>query len=281
MAIVFRKPVTPGQRKSSVNRQHLAKKRPEKSLTQPLRKHSGRDRFGHISIRHRGGGNKRKYRLMSSLEQGPSTTASVIALEYDPNRSANIALVQYEDGTKAYVLAAAEMSVGQTLQAGPQVPLKAGNRLPLGKIPRGFAIHDIALDPNRKGQIVRSAGSSATITAQEDDGRYAQVKLPSGEVRRILAACYATLGTVSNPDHGAVRYGKAGRVRHLGRRPQVLGKSMNPNDHPHGGGEGHSPIGLKHPKTPWGKPALGSKTRSTKRTDVFIVHSRHETRRKK
>src|SRR5690606_22518999 len=227
----------------------LTKKKPEKSLTQTLRKHAGRDRFGHISIRHRGGGNKRKYRIISSLEKGPANTAEIIALEYDPNRSANIALIQYPDGTKAYILAGVEMAVGQTIQAGADAPLKAGNRLPLSKIPRGFAIFDIALDPNRKGQIVRSAGSSAVITAQEDDGRYSQVKLPSGEIRRILSVCHATIGSVSNPDHGSVSYGKAGRVRHMGRRPQVLGKSMNPNDHPHGGGEGHSPIGLKHPKT--------------------------------
>ena len=281
MAIVFRKPTTPGQRNISYNRQDLARKKPEKALTTTLKKHAGRDRFGHISIRHRGGGNKRKYRIISALEKGPSASAEILALEYDPNRSANIALIRYETGTKAYILAASEMTTGQTVRAGVTAPLVAGNRLPMSAIPRGFAIHDIALDPNRAGQIVRSAGSSAVIMAQEDDGRYAQVKLPYGEIRRVLATCYATIGTVSNPDHGAVRYGKAGRIRHLGRRPQVLGKSMNPNDHPHGGGEGHTSIGLVHPKTPWGKPALGVKTRRSKRTDVFIVHNRHESRRKK
>lgn len=279
MAIIYRKPVTPGQRGMSVNRQSLAKKRPEKSLTQRLKKHAGRDRFGHISIRHRGGGNKRMYRLMSTLERGASATATILAIEYDPNRSANIALVQYSDGSKAYILAGTSMLEGQTLAAGSDAPVREGNRLPLQKIPRGFAIFDIALDPNRKGQMVRSAGSSAVITAHEDDGRYAQVKLPSGEVRRILSSCYATIGTVSNTEHSSVAIGKAGRMRHMGWRPQVLGKSMNPNDHPHGGGEGHTSIGMKHPKTPWGKPALGYKTRRNKRSNVFIVHSRHKARK--
>ena len=194
MAIVFRKPTTPGQRNISYNRQDLARKKPEKALTTTLKKHAGRDRFGHISIRHRGGGNKRKYRIISALEKGPSASAEILALEYDPNRSANIALIRYETGTKAYILAASEMTTGQTVRAGVTAPLVAGNRLPMSAIPRGFAIHDIALDPNRAGQIVRSAGSSAVIMAQEDDGRYAQVKLPYGEIRRVLATCYATIG---------------------------------------------------------------------------------------
>ncbi|MBI4022626.1 50S ribosomal protein L2 [Candidatus Berkelbacteria bacterium] len=279
MPIHYRRPLTPGQRGLSVNRQALTKKRPEKSLTVPLKKHAGRDRFGKISIRHRGGGNKRKFRIISSLERGPSLTATVTALEYDPNRSANIALITYEDGSKAYILASHQMQPGQTLTHGQGAAPEPGNRLPLGKIPRGFTIYDIALDPNRTGQIVRSAGGSATVVAHEDDGRFAQVKLPSGEVRRILTTAYASIGIVSNPEHSSVTLGKAGRVRHMGRRPQVLGKSMNPNDHPHGGGEGHSPIGLKHPKTPWGKPALGKKTRRNRRSTVFIVRSRHEGRR--
>ncbi len=279
MPIIYRKPTTPGQRGLSVNRQALTKKRPEKSLTTTLRKHSGRDRFGQISIRHRGGGNKRIYRVMSSLERGSSPDATVLAIEYDPNRSANIALVQYADGSRAYILAGQSMQEGMHLSGGADAPIREGNRLPLGKIPRGFAIFDIALDPNRMGQMVKSAGASAVITAHEDDGRYAQVKLPSGEVRRILASCYATIGSVSNPEHSAVTIGKAGRMRHMGWRPQVLGKSMNPNDHPHGGGEGHTSIGLKHPKTPWGKPALGHKTRRNKRSNVFIVHSRHKVRK--
>lgn len=279
MTIVYRKPVTPGQRGMSVNKQTLTKKRPEKALTTTLHKHSGRDRFGHISIRHRGGGNQRKYRVLSSLERGTSPSATVLAIEYDPNRSANIALVQYDDNSKAYILAGASMTEGTRLQAGADAPVRDGNRLTLGRIPRGFAIFDIALDPNRMGQMVRSAGSSAVIVAHEDDGKYAHVKLPSGEIRRILTNCYATIGSVSNPEHSAVTIGKAGRMRHMGFRPQVLGKSMNPNDHPHGGGEGHTSIGLKHPKTPWGKPALGYKTRRTKRTNVFILHSRHKARK--
>ncbi|MBI4185543.1 50S ribosomal protein L2 [Candidatus Berkelbacteria bacterium] len=279
MPIILRKPVTPGQRGMSVNRQALTRKRPERALTQRLTKHAGRDRFGHISIRHRGGGNKRLYRLMSSLERGTDSTATILSLEYDPNRSATIALILYPDGSKAYILAGAEMTVGQVLTAGPAAEVKPGNRLPLGTIPRGHAIFDIALDPNRTGQMVRSAGSSAEITAHEDDGRYAQVKLPSGEIRRILSTAYATIGTVSNPEHSAVTIGKAGRRRHMGWRPEVRGKAMNPNDHPHGGGEGSNSIGLKYPKTPWGKHALGTKTRRSKRTNVFILKSRHEGRR--
>ncbi len=279
MPIIHRRPLTPGQRGMSFNRQSLSKKRPEKSLTVPLIKHAGRDRFGQISIRHRGGGSRRKYRLISSLEKGPSATATVLALEYDPNRSANIALIAYEDGTRAYILAAHELSIDQVIAAGPTAPIESGNRLPLGKIPRGYPIFDIALDPNKGGAMVKSAGTSARIMAQEDDGRFSQVELPSGEIRRVLATAYATIGTVSNPEHGSFSFGKAGRVRYLGRRPQVRGKAMNPNDHPHGGGEGSNSIGLKYPKTPWGKHALGKKTRRNKRSNVFILRSRHKGRR--
>lgn len=280
MAIITRRPTTSGQRGLQVNKRDLTKKAPEKSLTRPLTKHSGRDRFGKISIRHRGGGAKRQYRLISTLEKGPSQSATILAIEYDPNRSADIALIIYEDGTKAYILAAQDLTVGGTLLWGESAPIAVGNRLPLGKIPRGFDVYDIAIDPNRGGQMVRAAGTAAVITAHEDDGRYAQVKLPSGEIRRFLTTAYATLGRVSNPDHNAFTIGKAGRMRHMGRRPQVLGKSMNPNDHPHGGGEGHTSIGLKHPKTPWGKPAMGAKTRRNKRTNVYIVSTRHQGRRK-
>ncbi len=278
MSIITRRPTTPGQRGMQVNKQDLTKKKPEKSLTTKLKKHAGRDRFGNISIRHRGGGNKRKYRIISTLEKGPVPTATIQAIEYDPNRSANIALIEYEDGTKAYVLAAAEMKVGQAIMSGPDAPLEPGNRVPVAKIPRGFSIYDVAIDPNKSGTMVRAAGTSASILATEDDGRYVHVQLPSGEVRRVLATCYASLGTVSNPEHAFVTIGKAGRVRHMGRRPQVRGKAMNPNDHPHGGGEGAQPIGLKHPKTPWGKPALGVKTRRNKRSDVFIVRRRSKRR---
>ncbi|MBI4032198.1 50S ribosomal protein L2 [Candidatus Berkelbacteria bacterium] len=280
MAIVHRRPTTPGQRQYSVNkRPELAKKRPEKALTETLLRHAGRDRFGRISIRHRGGGNRRKYRIISTLEQGTGPRATILAFEYDPNRSAHIALVQYDNGTKAYILAAREMTVGQVLEWGSNAALEPGNRLPLANIPRGFTIYEIALDPHRKGQLVRTAGASAVLVSHEDDGRYAQVRLPSGEVRRILTSAYASLGTVSNPDHASVSIGKAGRKRHMGWRPTVRGSAMNPNDHPHGGGEGKAPIGMPGPKTPWGKPALGKKTRRNKRTNVFIVHNRHEKRR--
>ncbi|MBI2590168.1 50S ribosomal protein L2 [Candidatus Berkelbacteria bacterium] len=280
MPVIFRRPTTPGQRGMSINRQtHLSKKRPEKSLTEILKKHAGRDRFGRISIRHRGGGNKRHYRIISALEKGPVTQAKILALEYDPNRSANIALIEYNEGTRAYILAAHEMKIDQIIEAGEKALLENGNRLPLGKIPRGFQIYDIALDPNRKGAMVRSAGASATIQSHEDNGRYVQIKLPSGEIRRVLAAAYASLGSVSNPEHSSVMLGKAGRVRHMGWRPQVRGKAMNTNDHPHGGGEGSNSIGLKYPKTPWGKHALGKRTRRNKRTNTFIARSRHETRR--
>lgn len=280
MPIISRRPTSPGVRGMTVNRQALTKKKPEKALTKTLFKHAGRDRFGKISVRHRGGGNKRKYRIISSLEQGPAPKATVIALEYDPNRSANLALVQYETGQKAYIIAAKEHAIDQIVFAGPDAPVEVGNRLPLSRIPRGFAIYDIAFGPNRPGAMVRSAGSSAVIMAHEDDGRFVQISLPSGEIRRVLATAYATLGSVSNPEHFAVNYGKAGRVRHMGRRPQVRGKAMNPNDHPHGGGEGSNSIGLKYPKTPWGKIALGKKTRRNKRSNVFIVRNRHQAKRR-
>lgn len=280
MAIIKRKPVTPGQRGMTVNRQKgLSKNRPIKALTQTLKRHSGRDRFGRISIRHRGGGAKRIYRVISSLEKGQGSMAEIVAIEYDPNRSANIALVKYENNENAYILASSEMKVGQKLEFGDNAPVEPGNRIPLKKILRGIAIYDIALAPERSGQMVKSAGSSAVVTAHEDDGRYVQIKLPSGEIRRVISTAYASIGTVSNPDHNKVVIGKAGRKRYMGWRPSVRGKAMNPDDHPHGGGEGSSPIGLKHPKTPWGKPALGYKTRKNKRTDKFIIKRRSKKRR--
>lgn len=277
MAIVLLKPTTPGRRGMTVNRpENLTKKKPEKSLLIKLDKHAGRDRFGRISIRHRGGGSQRKFRLMSTLEQGPGVKAKIIALEYDPNRSAHIALVQYENGIKAYILAAQNMKVDQTLTVGEEATQDIGNRLTLSKIERGIPIYDIALDPNKKGAMVRAAGTAAVIQAHEDNGRYVQLKLPSGEIRRVLSSCYASIGMVSNPHHNAISMGKAGRVRHLGRRPQVRGKAMNPHDHPHGGGEGQNSIGLKYPKTPWGKPALGLKTRRNKRTNKFIIKRKND-----
>ncbi len=251
----------------------LTKKTPEKSLVIPLKKHAGRDALGHISIRHRGGGAKRRYRLVdfSGLKQfGQSATVS--SLEYDPNRSAHIALIQFESGKKAYIVAPTELTVGTVIQTNTSAPILPGNRMPLEAIPTGTPIYNIELTPGRGGQLVRSAGTAATILAKE--GKYANVRLPSGEVRMIHITCFATIGTVSNVAHNTVRFAKAGRIRHMGRRPQVRGKAMNPVDHPHGGGEGLSSIGMKHPKTPTGKPALGFRTRRNKLTTKFIVRRR-------
>jgi large subunit ribosomal protein L2 len=262
---------------SYVVRSELTRTKPDKSLIIPLKKHAGRDSLGHISIRHRGGGSKRKYRLIDfsglSHEKVPAT---VLSIEYDPNRSAHIALIKFDSGKKAYIIAPQKLSVGTKIIADSVAPLKIGNRLPLSAIPTGTPIYNIELTPGKGGQIVRSAGTSAVILAKEEN--YVQVRLPSGEVRRIHAKAYATLGEVSNAAHNTVRIAKAGRVRHMGRRPQVRGKAMNPVDHPHGGGEGNSPIGLKHPKTPTGQPALGYRTRRNKRTNIFIVRRRGEKR---
>lgn len=270
------RPTTSGQRKMSYpSFLEITKKSPEKSLIISLKKHAGRDKNGKISIRHRGGGAKRMYRLIdfSGLKQ-VGKTAEIKAIEYDPNRSARIALIEFENGKKAYVLAAQDMQVGNSIVTDANASLTSGNRLPLSGIPTGTPIFNIELTPGKGGQIVRSAGTSAVILAKE--GNYVTVRLPSGEMRLIHATCMATVGTVSNPGHNAVRLAKAGRVRHLGRRPQVRGKAMNPIDHPHGGGEGQSPIGLKHPKTPTGKPALGYKTRRRKLSNQFIVRPRQK-----
>jgi large subunit ribosomal protein L2 len=252
----------------------LTKKRPEKSLTVSLKKHAGRDNRGHIAIRHRGGGVKRMYRMVDFKFLPFEGKATVTALEYDPNRSAFIALIEMPDKSKKYILAPEELKAGDVITSGSTKDISIGSRMKLADIPVGAAIHNVELQPGRGGQIIRSAGASATVTAKE--GKYAYLRLSSSEIRRILLECMASIGRVSNSTHNLVRIAKAGRKRHMGWRPTVRGKAMNPNSHPHGGGEAVNPIGLKYPKTPWGKHALGVKTRRNKRTDKFIV-----TRRKK
>ncbi len=256
----------------------LTKKAPEKSLLLPLKKHSGRNNAGKLTVRHRGGGAKRTYRIISSLEKFLDMPALVNAIEYDPNRSAWIALVGFADGQKAYIIAPADLAVGTKLIGSETTEIIIGNRMKLANIPTGIAIHDIEMTPGTRARAVRSAGTSATILAKEDDGVYVQVRMPSGEIRRVHANSYASIGEVSNGSHSAVRIAKAGRKRHMGIRPTVRGKVMHPAAHPHGGGEGNNPIGLKHPKTPWGKPAMGLKTRRNKRTDKFIIRRRGSKR---
>jgi large subunit ribosomal protein L2 len=267
------KPTSPGRRGASgFTYEELTKKRPEKSLTVTLKKRAGRNNQGKITTRHRGGGEKRLLRLIDFKRDKHGTPATVVAVEYDPNRSARIALVNYEDGEKRYILAPSGLKVGDTVQAGTGAEIKVGNALQLRQIPTGTVIHNIELKIGRGGQIVRSAGTSAQLMAKE--GTYCLVRLPSGEMRRVLAECMATIGTVGNAEHNILKLGKAGRTRHVGRRPQVRGSAMNPRDHPHGGGEGKAPIGLPGPKTPWGKPALGLRTRNNKATDKYIVRRR-------
>ena len=266
-------PTTPARRKMSQGDfGALSKKRPEKSLTAVLRYHAGRDKFGRISIRHRGGQEKRLYRLVDFKFLPFEGEAKVIALEYDPNRSAFIALLEMPDASKKYILAADNMEVGQIVTSGAIKRMTLGSRAKLNDIGIGVKIYNIELQPGRGGQVVRSAGSSATITAKE--GKYAYIKMPSSEIRKILLECMASVGTTSNVTHNRIRIAKAGRARHMGIRPTVRGKAMNPVSHPHGGGEGVNPIGLKHPKTPWGKPALGHRTRRNKRTSKFILQRR-------
>ena len=271
MSIKTFKPTTPSRRQMTVSGfDGIDKKaRPEPSLTEPLKKSSGRNSYGRITVRHRGGGNKRKYRIID-FKRDKMGSATVLRLEYDPNRSANIALIEYEDGEKRYILAPIDLKTGDTVVSGEGADIKPGNALPIRNIPLGTLIHNIELVPGRGGQLVRSAGDAAQLMAKE--GANAQVRLPSGEVRMISMDAKATIGTVSNADHSNVRIGKAGRTRHMGIRPSVRGVVMNPCDHPHGGGEGKSPVGLPAPVTPWGKPALGLKTRKHKKySDKKIV----------
>ena len=275
MAIKKYNPTSPARRFMTVSDfAEITKKSPERSLLAKKDKHAGRNSYGRITVRHRGGGNRRKYRIIDFKRNKDGMPATVIGVEYDPNRSANIALIQYEDGEKAYITAPIGLTDGDVVVSGEGADIKPGNALFIKDIPVGTLIHNIELYPGKGAQLVRSAGNSAQLMAKEGD--YAQVRLPSGEVRMIRLDCKATIGVVGNQQHENVSIGKAGRKRHMGWRPTVRGVVMNPNDHPHGGGEGKSPIGRPAPVTPWGKPALGLKTRKTKnRTDKFIVKRRN------
>ncbi len=276
MAIRVYKPMTPGTRQRSVlTGGEITKTTPEKSLTKPIKKNDGRNNQGRITVRHRGGGVKRKYRLIDFKRRKDEITALVSAIEYDPNRSANIALITYKDGEKAYIIAPKGLKVGDIVESGESADIKVGNALPIMNIPVGTVIHNIELKPGKGASLARSAGASAQILGRED--KYVMIRLSSGETRKILGTCRATVGAVGNEDYSLVKVGKAGRTRHMGIRPTVRGSVMNPNDHPHGGGEGRAPVGRSGPMTPWGKPALGYKTRKNKKqSDKYIV-----TRRKK
>ena len=276
MAIKTYKPTTPSRRHMTVSAfEGIDKKaKPERSLIENLKKNAGRNSYGRITVRHRGGGNKRKYRIIDFKRQKDGVEATVIRLEYDPNRSANIALIQYTDGEKAYILAPVGLKPGHKIVSGPEADILPGNCLPIANIPVGEEIHCIELYPGKGAQLVRAAGVAAQLMAKENG--MAQVRLPSGEVRYIREECKACIGQVGNTDHANIQIGKAGRKRHMGWRPTVRGSVMNPNDHPHGGGEGKSPVGRPGPVTPWGKPAMGYKTRKTKnRTEKFIVKHRN------
>ena len=276
MAIKVYKAITNGRRNmTSLDFAEITTNKPEKSLLAPLPKKAGRNNQGKITVRHHGGGHKKQYRIIDFKRNKDNVPAKVATIEYDPNRSANIALLHYVDGEKRYIIAPKELQVGQILVSGEGADIKVGNALPLANIPVGTLIHNIELKPGKGGQLVRSAGASAQVLGKE--GKYVLVRLKSGEVRMILATCRATVGEVGNEQHGLVNIGKAGRTRWLGKRPTVRGSVMNPNDHPHGGGEGRTSIGRKSPMSPWGKPTLGKKTRSTKaRSNKFIVRARNK-----
>lgn len=276
MAIKVYKAITNGRRNmTSLDFAEITTNKPEKSLLAPLPKKAGRNNQGKITVRHHGGGHKKQYRIIDFKRNKDNVPAKVATIEYDPNRSANIALLHYVDGEKRYIIAPKELQVGQILVSGEDADIKVGNALPLANIPVGTLIHNIELKPGKGGQLVRSAGASAQVLGKE--GKYVLVRLKSGEVRMILATCRATIGEVGNEQHGLVNIGKAGRTRWLGKRPTVRGSVMNPNDHPHGGGEGRTSIGRKSPMSPWGKPTLGKKTRSKKaRSNKFIVRARNK-----
>ena len=276
MGIKKYNPTTPGLRGMTVSTfEEITAKAPEKSLTETLKKNAGRNVRGKITVRHRGGGARRKYRIIDFKRRKDDIPGTVTTIEYDPNRTANIALIVYADGEKRYIIAPEKLKVGDVIFSGPEADIKVGNALPIANIPVGTMIHNIELKPGKGGQLARSAGNAAQLMAKED--KYAQVRLPSGEVRKVLIECRATIGEVGNSDHGNIQIGKAGRKRHMGWRPTVRGSVMNPNDHPHGGGEGRAPIGRKGPVTPWGKPALGYKTRKkNKASNQYIVKRRNE-----
>ena len=274
MAIRTFKPTTPGRRKmTALVNDEITTSTPEKSLVAPIKKNSGRNNQGKITVRHQGGGVKRKYRIIDFKRNKLNVPGTVASIEYDPNRTANIALINYADGEKRYIIAPKGLTVGMTVVAGADADIKVGNALPIINIPVGTMIHNIELRPGKGGELARSAGTSAQILGREDN--YVMVRLSSGEQRKILESCMATVGEVGNEDSSLVKIGKAGRKRHMGIRPTVRGSVMNPNDHPHGGGEGRAPVGRKAPMTPWGKPALGYKTRKKKQSDKFIVRRRN------
>jgi len=275
MAIKHFRPITPGQRKkSTLVNEELTKTAPEKSLLKTVKKHSGRNNAGKITVRHKGGAEKRKYRLIDFKRNKFDIEGTVATIEYDPNRSANIALINYSDGEKRYIIAPKGLTVGMKIVSGEKVDVKVGNAMPIMNIPVGTTIHNIELSLGKGGQLARSAGQSAQILGRED--KYVLIRLSSGETRKVLGTCMATIGEVGNEDYSLVRLGKAGRTRHMGIRPTVRGSVMNPNDHPHGGGEGRTPVGHKKPMTPWGKPALGYKTRKTKKSSTKLIVSRRK-----
>ena len=274
MAIKTYKPTTPGRRKmSTLVNEDITTSTPEKSLLTTIKKNSGRNNQGKITVRHQGGGVKRKYRIIDFKRNKLEIPGTVASIEYDPNITANIALINYADGEKRYIIAPKGLQVGMKIEAGANADIKVGNALPIMNIPVGTMIHNIELRPGKGGELARSAGTSAQILGRE--GKYVMVRLSSGEQRKVLGTCMATVGEVGNEDSSLVRLGKAGRKRHMGIRPTVRGSVMNPNDHPHGGGEGRAPVGRKAPMTPWGKPALGLKTRKKKQSDKFIIRRRN------
>jgi large subunit ribosomal protein L2 len=280
MAVKVYKPKTPGTRhKTSYTFEEITKSKPEPSLIVPLKKRAGRNMYGRITVRHRGGGHKRHIRLVDFKRDKFEIPASVAAIEYDPNRTARLALLNYVDGEKRYIVAPVGMMVGDQVLSGEQTDINPGNSMPLANIPVGTTIHNIEMQPGRGGQMVRSAGASAQLLAKE--GKYAHVRLPSGEVRLVLQKCRATIGQVGNVDHANIKLGKAGRRRHQGWRPAVRGVAMSPRDHPHGGGESRSGIGMPSPKSPWGKKTLGKKTRHNKRTDKYIIRHRSQAKRRR
>ncbi|MCC6955811.1 MAG: 50S ribosomal protein L2 [Anaerolineales bacterium] len=271
------KPVTPGQRgMTGYSFEEITKSTPEKSLISPRRKSGGRNMYGRITVRHRGGGHRRHIRLVDYKRDKHGIPARVAAIEYDPNRTARLALLFYVDGEKRYIIAPLDLRVGDTVISGPTAEVRPGNCLPIANIPVGTLLHNLEIKEGRGGQLVRAAGVSAQLLAKEGD--YAQIRMPSGEVRLIRQTCYATVGQVGNLDHSNIKLGKAGRKRHMGIRPTVRGTAMSPRDHPHGGGEGRQPIGMPSPKSPWGKPTLGAKTRRNKQTDKYILRRRGKKR---
>ncbi|MDM8529470.1 50S ribosomal protein L2 [Anaerolineales bacterium HSG24] len=273
MPIKAYKPTSPGRRGMTVSTfEEITRTKPEKTLLAPLKKKAGRNNQGRVTVRHKGGGHKRRYRIIDFKRDKHGVPGEVRSIEYDPNRTSRIALVVYADGEKRYILAPTGLQVGDKVMSGTEADIKLGNALPIYRIPLGTMLHNVELQPGRGGQLVRSAGTSAQLMAKE--GTYAQLRLPSGEVRLISQNCLATIGQVGNSEHGNLVLGKAGRKRWLGIRPTVRGSAMDPKSHPHGGGEGQAPIGMPGPKTPWGKPALGAKTRKNKRTDKYIVRRR-------